>query len=231
MRYRSHVRCTLLSLLASVTALVTACKDEGGPTKHEKSAEPTRKLAGVYPESFKCESIVTLEVLGQLLGGTVRQLDGAMTPPRGIAAPCSYEVTTQAPEIERASERSRAGTTYWTFDFDCRDGMKQRADALFAQYSMDSSANVQKYNELSDAGAIKPTDAGIVIHAPESSAEVAVGAKGLDHHGQGLIFIDDDAPCYVRVVGPGFEHRVELAKLIAKNLTFANAPMTPRPMP
>jgi hypothetical protein len=218
MRYRSDVRSTLLPLLASVTALVTACKDERAATKQEKPAEPTRKLAGVYPESFKCESIVTLEVLGQLLGGTARQLDGAMTPPRGIAAPCSYELTGQAPE-------------YWTFDFDCRDGMKQRADALFAQYSTDSSANVQKYNQLSDAGAIKPTDAGIVIHAPESSAEVAVGAKGLDHHGQGLIFIDDDAPCYVRVVGPGFEHRVELAKLIAKNLTFANAPMTPRPMP
>jgi hypothetical protein len=208
------VRRTLLPLLA----LIAACKNEEAPSKHEKPAEPGRKLAGVYPENFKCESIVTLEALGQLLGGTARPIEGAMSPPRGIAAPCNYEVTGQA-------------TEYWTYDFDCRDGMKQRADALFEQYRTESSANVQKYNELSDAGAIKPTDAGIVIHAPESAGEVAVGAKGLDHHGQGLIFIDDDAPCYVRVVGPGFDRRVELAKLIAKNLTFANAPMTPRPMP
>ncbi|MDB4956315.1 MAG: hypothetical protein JWO36_3884 [Myxococcales bacterium] len=208
------MRSTLLLLIA----LVFACKNESGTTQHEKPAEPVRKLAGVYPENFKCESIVTLEALGQLLGGAARQLEGAMTPPRGIAAPCNYEV-------------AGAATEYWTFDFDCRDGMKQRADALFEQYRNDSNSNIQKYNELSDAGAIKPNDAGIVNHAPESAAEVAVGAKALDHHGQGLIFIDDDAPCYVRVVGPGFERRVELAKLIAKNLTFANAPMTPRPMP
>ena len=58
-----------------------------------------------------------------------------------------------------------------------------------------------------------------------------VGSKGLDHHGQGLIFIDDDAPCYVRVVGPDAAHRFELAKMLAKNLTFANAPMSPRPFP
>ena len=62
-----------------------------------------------------------------------------------------------------------------------------------------------------------------------NATEVQVGAKGLDHHGQGLIFVDDDAPCYVRVVGPDAGRRLELAKLIAKNLTFENAPMTPRP--
>jgi hypothetical protein len=60
---------------------------------------------------------------------------------------------------------------------------------------------------------------------------VAVGAKGLDHHGQGLIFVDDDAPCYVRVLGKDAARRLELARLIAKNLTFANAPMTPRAFP
>ena len=60
--------------------------------------------------------------------------------------------------------------------------------------------------------------------------EVEVGAKGLDHHGQGLIFIDDDAPCYVRVIGPDAANRLALAQLIAKNLTFANAPMSPRPI-
>jgi hypothetical protein len=35
----------------------------------------------------------------------------------------------------------------------------------------------------------------------------------------------------VRVVGPDASNRLELAKLIAKNLTFMNAPMTPRAAP
>ena len=69
-----------------------------------------------------------------------------------------------------------------------------------------------------------------MVHAPGAAVDVAVGAKGLDHHGQGLLFIDDDAPCYVRVVGPDAPRRLALAQLIAKNLTFANAPMSPRPM-
>jgi hypothetical protein len=105
--------------------------------------------------------------------------------------------------------------------------MKQRADALFAQYKELSEEAIQRYAHL-DAGTGKPGDAGVAVR-PEPAVEVAVGAKGLDHRGQGLIFIDDDAPCYVRVVGKDAVRRLELAKLIAKNLTFANAPMTPRP--
>ncbi len=210
------VRCTCLVLLLAAAA----CTNDGaGATKHDKPVEATRKLAGVYPERFQCDSILTLEALGQLLGGDAHKQEGAMTPPRGIAAPCTYEVTVQGQ------------AEYWTYDFDCRDGWKQRADALFEQYRTGSSDLVEHFNALADAGAIKPTDAGIPIKAPEAAVEVAVGAKGLDHHGQGVIFIDDDAPCYVRVIGPDQTRRLELAKMIAKNLTFANAPMTPRPMP
>jgi hypothetical protein len=131
-----------------------------------------------------------------------------------VPHPCNYEVQAQALEA-------------WTYDIDCRPNAKQQADQLFAQYSNDSTAMVQHYNALADAG-IKPTDAGIAIHAPEPASEVQVGAKALDHHGQGLIFWDDDAPCYVRVIGPDAARRLELAKLVSKNLTFENAPMTPR---
>jgi hypothetical protein len=207
-----------LGLLTLLGPLAACSKGDGGTPPPEKATEQTRKLAGVYPDSFKCDSVTTLETLGQVLGGKVSQLDSAMSTPRGVPHPCNYVV-------------QAASTEYWTYDIDCREGMKQRADALFAQYRDDSSAMVQQYNTLADAGAIKPTDAGIAIHAPDPATEVAVGAKGLDHHGQGLIFIDDDAPCYVRIVGPDSARRLELAKLVAKNLTFANAPMTPRPMP
>ena len=198
---------------------VAGCNNDRSAAAHDKPVEVTRKLAGVYPDKFTCDSIITADALGQTLGGTVHQLESALSMPRGVPQPCNYEVTT------------RTDNEYWTYDIDCRDGMKQRADALFEQYRTGSSELVQQYNAMSDAGAVKPNDAGVSIHAPEGAVEVAVGAKGLDHHGQGLIFIDDDAPCYVRVVGPDAMRRLELARLVAKNLTFANAPMTPRPFP
>ena len=211
--------------------VAAGCKSEGSTEPQSKPSDTPRKLAGVFPDRFQCDSVATTGALTQVLGGPVRQLDTASSVPRGLPKPCNYEVALAQPE-------------YWTFDFDCRDGMKQRADALFAQYTKTSTELVASYNEASDAGPVpgvvdaavkvdKTIDAGpeIVRRAPEEASEVAVGARGLDHHGQGLLFIDDDAPCYVRVVGPDKERRLALAQLVAKQLTFANAPMNPRPMP
>ena len=81
----------------------------------------------------------------------------------------------------------------------------------------------------SDAGEAERKDDAGVIHAPPPPAqEVAVGAKGLDHNGQALLFVDDDTPCYGRIVGPDPARRLALAQLIAKNLRPATAPMEPR---
>ena len=213
---------------APLWILLAACSNDGSATSQPKPTdEATTKLAGVYPDKFVCDSIATTAVLGNVLGGTVKQIDSASSVPRGVPHPCTYEVMAQQPE-------------YWTFDFDCRDGMKQRADALFAQYTRTSADLVEQYNAAADAGpqpggkrdaGVHDKDAGVDApqRAPEAASEVMVGLKGLDHHGQGLIFIDDDAPCYVRVVGPDSARRLELAKTIAKNLTFADAPMNPRP--
>jgi hypothetical protein len=205
--------------LLLVLVVVAGCKDDGaaGSTPRSSSARP---LAGVYPEQWKCDSIATLATLGEVLGGATHPVDSAAPVERGLPHPCTYEVQGKEPE-------------YWTFDVDCRDGMKQRADALFAQYRETSREAIEQYRSHTAAPrtreARETRDAGPEPRAPEPAAEVAVGAKGLDHRGQGLIFIDDDAPCYVRVVGKDAVRRLELAKLIAKNLTFANAPMTPRP--
>lgn len=207
---------------------LAACSNDGSATTQAKPTDEPRKLAGVYPDKFECKSVATTEAIGQALGGAVQELDSPSSVPRGVPHPCTYEVA-----IQQQPE-------YWTFDFDCRDGMKQRADALFKQYTQTSADLVEQYNAVSDAGpqpgakrdaGVHDKDAGIDApqRAPEQATEVMVGLKGLDHHGQGLIFIDDDAPCYVRVVGPDSARRLELAKLVAKNLTFANAPMTPRP--
>jgi hypothetical protein len=209
-----------VALVAVFVALgigLGGCNNDGARAADPPSAVP-RPVAGVYPENWRCDSIAAPAALGELLGGTVRQLDTAASVPRGVPHPCSYEVTARELEL-------------WTFDIDCRDGMKQRADALFAQYKASSSDQVVRYEAMADAGAIKPGDAGAQLHAPGPAVEVSVGARGLDHHGQGLIFIDDDAPCYVRVVGKDAARRLELARLIAKNLTFGNAPMTPRSFP
>jgi hypothetical protein len=209
------VRCLLIPLV-----VLAGCSSESSTAKETaKQPEPERKLAGVFPDRFQCDSVLTNEAAGELLGGTANLLVSAISPPRGVPQPCNYQITSESTQ------------EYWTFDIDCRDGMKQRADALFAQYQRTSSELVAHYNAAADAGVFKPTDAGIAHRTPEGSMEVAVGAKGLDHHGQGLIFIDDDAPCYVRVIGPDAARRLELAKVVAKNLTFANAPMSPRPMP
>jgi hypothetical protein len=217
-----------------VLVALAGCKNDGAAASDPPVAKP-RPLAGVYPEQWRCDSVATLEALGQALGGTVKQIDSALSVPRGLPHPCNYEVSGR--ELE-----------YWSFDVDCRDGMKQRADALFEQYKLTSRERVEQYEALADAGAQRPGaggkphgrpehdahadgDAGVELHAPAPAVEVTVGAKGLDHHGQGLIFIDDDAPCYVRVVGKDATRRLELARLLASHLTFANAPMTPRQGP
>jgi hypothetical protein len=212
------VRCPWLFIFALSGS--AACGNSGSDgTEKPKPTEPVKKLAGVYPDKFQYESILSVAELGELLGGTAHVLDSASAVPRGIAHPCTYEVT-----VQNAAQ-------YWTYDFDCRDGAKQRADKLFEQYTTGSTDMISQYDALADAGAVKATDAGTSISRPEPAIEVDVGAKGLDHHGQGLLFIDDDAPCYVRVIGPDPTNRITLARAIAKHLTFANAPMTPRAMP
>jgi hypothetical protein len=85
----------------------------------------------------------------------------------------------------------------WTLDFDCRKSAREDGERLLTQYATRPGA--------------KP---------------IRVGASGIDIE-PALVFLDDDAPCYVRVVGPERERRVALAHLVAEKLTAKNAPMTP----
>jgi hypothetical protein len=198
-----------------VLAVLAGCKDNSAAASDPPRATSPPHVVGVYPDQWHCDSVAPLDALGSLLGGTARPIDSPASVPHGVPHPCSYEVQTAEPE-------------YWTFDIDCRDGMKQRADALFAQYRETSREAIAHYAQI-DAGVARPGDAGVAHPStpPQPAVEVDVGAKGLDHHGEGLIFIDDDAPCYVRVTGKDAARRLALARLIAKNLTLDNAPMAP----
>ena len=83
----------------------------------------------------------------------------------------------------------------WSWDLDCRERAMDDGARLMAEH------------------ATKP-----------GAKAVLVGRSGLDHSGVQLIFFDDDAPCYVRVNGPGEAERLALARAIADGLTRRNAP-------
>ncbi len=85
----------------------------------------------------------------------------------------------------------------WSIDLDCRKSALDDGERLLAQ------------------------------NATRRGAEpIRVGSSGIDVD-PALVFLADDAPCYVRVVGPDQRLRVELARLVAGELTAKNAPMTP----
>jgi hypothetical protein len=210
-KYRS-----ILFLLAAAGACKTEAS-QSAPPQEKSSEQPAGQLAGVWPQFFQCTSIAAPAALSQLLGGDVKQTENPMVMPKGVASPCMYDVLR-----DNALEQ-------WQFDFDCRDSYKTTFAKLVEQYRQQNLDMIAEWNHKSDAGLFKPNDAGITYNRPGDPVEVAVGVKALDHQGQALIFLDDDAPCYVRVAGRDTTRRLELAKLIAKNLTFQNAPMAPRP--
>jgi hypothetical protein len=83
----------------------------------------------------------------------------------------------------------------WSWDLDCRERAMDDGARLMAEHASKPGAKA-----------------------------VLVGRSGLDHSGVQLMFFDDDAPCYVRVNGPGESERLALARAIADGLTRRNAP-------
>ena len=182
-------------------------------------------LVGVDPAKFRCDSLLSEAQLADIAHGTVRVVEGSMPPPDGTAAPCTY--------IVESARGSGTTTSAWSFDIDCRNGARDRADALFTQYRADSAMLVQAAAIENAKPRPKPAPGQPALPPPNPNAvalatDVDVGARGLDHHGQALIFIDDDAPCYVRVTGPDAVARKELAEVLALALRPATAPMSLR---
>jgi hypothetical protein len=213
-----------VAALAVLTSVLGACNQSDAKKGAEQAPSaqeaPSRPMLGVYPDRFQCESVVPLADLGAALGGTAAVNDSAgAPPPKNVARGCNYRVTIGAGDagVQEA----------WGYDLDCRPDYQKRVDLLFQQYTQQSADLVTAYNAKYHSKPPPPNDAGMVQRVPTDAKEVAVGRRGLDHNGNGLLFIDDDAPCYVRVVGPDADRRLIVAKLVADRLHEANAPMTP----
>jgi len=217
-----RLACLIIAALGAGVVGMGACSSERREPARDVAPAPTGHLVGVYPENFQCESVAPIAEVSTALGGQVRAVEGAISPPRGVARACNYLL-----ELGGDAGPPEA----WFFDIDCRDRALELADALFEQYRTGTAADIEAYAAARDAGITLTRDGGPPPKAPEEARDVEVGAKGLDHHGQGLIFVDDDTPCYVRVVGPDAARRLSLARMLAKNLTLEKAPMTPRAAP
>jgi hypothetical protein len=197
-----------------VILTLAACEQPKKAAPVEASPGATVTLVGIDPEHWTCDKIATPDAVGEAVGGHVREVEGSLPPPRGTPKPCNYLLDAAVPEA-------------WTFDLDCRPNALRTAETLWKQYTEQNDALLAAY---ADAGADElKDDAGVVHVAPGGPTPVAVGAKGLDHNGQAVLFVDDDTPCYGRVVGPDPARRLALAQLVAKNLRPATAPMEPRP--
>jgi hypothetical protein len=213
-----------MRILIGLALLCGACSK----SSNESQATPAptegtpRQLLGIDPEKWTCTTLASDADIGTALGGTARAVDSPFKPPRGVPNPCNYKV-------QLAGAGGDAGPPpeeSWTYDVDCRADYEERVEVLFAQYTQQSADLVASYKASMGSNAKPPTDdAGVALKAPEDAFGVEVGRKALDHHGQGLLFVDDDSPCYVRVVGPDAARRLALAQLVAAALHEANAPM------
>jgi hypothetical protein len=223
--YRSCMR-----WVASLPLLALACSD----ARNDKAAAtgPStgegKTLLGIWPEKWSCDEVAPPAELATVLGGEVRRVESLMKAPRGMPDPCSYELTRGPTDDADAAPLVES----WSFDLDCRDGYEKTAERIFSDWAQQSADHVAEYQKRVGPGARPPTDdAGVPLRAPQGSHEVALGRRALDAQGQGLIFLDDDAPCYVRVFGQDGARRLALASLVAGHLREANAPMKPHADP
>ena len=208
------MRAVVLSVSLLAAAGCTKAKSNDGAA--DTPAPAVGKRIGIDPDRWTCDVLTTPAVMSEAMGAPAREVANTMATPRGVPRPCTYVV-----EVLPGQEED------WSYDLDCRDGAVESSKVLFTQFAADSARLVAAFAAAS-AGKPIIDDAGLALKAPGASFDVAVGKRGLDHHGQGILFVDDDAPCYVRVVGRDAARRLTLAKLIAGKLKPATAPMRPR---
>jgi hypothetical protein len=212
--------------LIGLVLLTAACSKSSGDSQGNSAPKEgaQRELLGIPPEKWTCDVLTSVAEIGQVLGGDAQTTEPQMKAAKGTPESCNYRVTTgmTTPAGDAGAEPIAES---WMYDLDCREGYEKQAEILFAQYTQQSADLVAAYRTGVGSGKPPANDAGVVYKAPEDAFGVAVGRKALDHHGQGLIFLDENAPCYVRVVGPDAGKRLALAQLLSSKLSEKNAPM------
>lgn len=191
----------LVWLLAASMALAVGCGGENKKKPKAKRAEgeASEGMYGVDPSVFKCEPVVPLDAMAQAVGGEVRAMESMFKPPTGTPAPCDFRQL-HVEVVEVPDGSPYPAQRMWSVRFDCRES-----------YMKSTRAEMER--RLAEEGATK----------------VDVGKLGVDHRDAALVFLDDDAPCSVTVVGPGAEERAGIARIVESKLTMKTAPMTPRP--
>jgi hypothetical protein len=111
-----------------------------------------------------------------------------------FGTPASCNYVAAAPPPATTDAGTAAPGT-WSFDVDCRQLALRDAGRLMAEYASHPEA-----------------------------IPVRVGKSGIDHRDVVLLFVDDDTPCYARVIGPSQRAREALATLIAAGLDPSTAP-------
>ncbi len=204
----------LLAGLAGAT--LAACEEtRSGAASGSGDHHVDIKLVGVDVDRWTCDLIATPALISQTLGIPARAIDSTLGSAPGTPKPCNFVAEGIVPEA-------------WSFDLDCRDHALAIAEKLFGEYTARNYELIAQF-DASTGGKVIKDDAGVEQHAVAAPFEVAVGRKALDHHGQAILFVDDDTPCYARIAGPDPERRLLVAKLVASRLTPATAPMRPRP--
>jgi len=188
-------------LLATAVVFAAGC---GGETKKKPKqkrlpGEASEGMYGVDPSIFKCESIAAVGDISQAIGGEVAPMETMFTPPTGTPPPCDFRQV-DVPPPEVQDGAPAPAQRMWSIRFDCRES-----------YLPVTEKEMKRL--LADEGATK----------------VQVGQWGVEHLDAKLVFVDDDAPCTVTIVGPGTQERTAIGQLIARKLTLKTAPMTPRP--
>ena len=193
------------------------CDNKGAGVASESAGKvgDQVKLVGVDLDQWTCDLIATPAAISELLGIPARGVDSTLGSAPGTPKPCNFVAEGAAPEAR-------------SFDFDCRDNALATAEKLFTEYTARNYELIAQF-DASSGGKVVKDDAGVEQHAVAAPFEVPIGKKALDHHGQAILFIDDDTPCYARVAGPDPERRLLVAKLVAQKLTPTTAPMRPRP--
>jgi hypothetical protein len=210
------MRAVRVALLLSLAGAVGACEEKStGTSGGTQAGGGDVVLVGVDVDLWTCDLIATPAMMAETLGIPARAVDSALGSAPGTPKPCNFVAEAAVPEA-------------WSFDLDCRDNALRTAEKLFTEYVARNEALIAQF-DASTGGKVLTDDAGVEQHAVAAPVEVAVGKKALDHHGQAILFIDDDTPCYARVAGPDPARRLLVAKLVATRLTPATAPMRPRP--